>query len=109
MPATEGYRPTGERTNHIAPPVRAINRQTIRYMNTEHGMALLPSPEDWPSRPAMLDETTVVDHDLLQMLDPLPDGDVLGDVGTFTRSIGQGRLFVPSATPIHEACSPSGH
>ena len=72
---------------------------TIGYMNTEHGMALLPSPEDWPSRPALLDETTVVDHDLLQMLDPLPDhGDVLSDVGTFTRSIGQGRLFVPSAS-----------
>ena len=82
MPATEGYRPPGERTNHIAPPVRAINKQTIGYMNTDHGMALLPGRADWPSQPAFLDETTVVDHDLLQMLDPLPDGDVLGDVGT---------------------------
>ena len=98
MPATEGYRPPGERTNHIAPPVRAINKQTIGYMNTDHGMALLPGRADWPSRPAFLDETTVVDHDLLQMLDPLPDGYVLGNVGTFTRSIGQGRLFVPGAS-----------
>ena len=75
MPATEGYRPPGERTNHIAPPVRAINKQTIGYMNTDHGMALLPGRADWPSRPAFLDEATVVDHDLLQMLDPLLDGD----------------------------------
>ena len=96
--APEGFRPTGERTNLIPPPVRSIMKQSIGHMSSDIGMELLPDEAAWPSRPAFLQETTVLDHRLLQMLDALPDGDVLGDVGTFTRSIEQGRLFVPSAS-----------
>ena len=77
--APEGFRPTGERTNLIPPPVRSIMKQSIGHMSSDIGMELLPDEAAWPSRPAFLQETTVLDHRLLQMLDALPDGDVLGD------------------------------
>ena len=97
--APEGFRPTGERTNLIPPPVRSIMNQLIGHMNSDIGMELLPDEAAWPSRPAFLQETTVLDHRLLQMLDALPDGDVLGEIMTYTRSVGQGPLFVGGECP----------
>jgi hypothetical protein len=97
--APEGFRPTGERTNLIPPPVRSIMKQSIGHMSSDIGMELLPDEAAWPSRPAFLQETTVLDHRLLQMLDALPDGDVLGEIMTYTRSVGQGRLFVGGECP----------
>ena len=92
--APEGFRPTGERTNLIPPPVRSIMKQSIGHMSSDIGMELLPDEAAWPSRPAFLQETTVLDHRLLQMLDALPDGDVLGEIMTYTRSVGHGRRYV---------------
>ena len=97
--APEGFRPTGERTNLIPPPVRSIMKQSIGHMSSDIGLELLPDEAAWPSRPAFLQETTVLDHRLLQMLDALPDGDVLGEIMTYTRSVGQGRLFVGGECP----------
>ena len=84
-----------QRVPFIAAPRAGLTSKPVGNMSSDVGLQTLP--QTWAGYPNYFDETTAVDHDVLQLLNPFGDsGAVLDNLCDFSWTVAQGPLFQSS-------------